>query len=141
MNTEKVIFNYRLKFHPKYLDSNFTSYIKNVAKEIIFKKETFYVLKIEDVEILNVIIGRGQSDHIANLKITTQSIVPQENKIFSGIVTNVFPHLKLTIVTIEGKVEVIVKGETTKQINDFALVLINVVKFHNEKIVCSGSFQ
>ncbi len=32
-------------------------------------------------------------------------------------------------------------GETTKQINDFALVLINVVKFHNEKIVCSGSFQ
>ncbi len=93
------------------------------------------------LKFLNVIVGRGKSDHIANLKITTQSIVPQKNKTFSGIVTNVFPHLKLTIVTIEGKVEVIVKGETTKQINDFALVLINVVKFHNEKIVCSGSFQ
>ncbi len=141
MNTEKVVFNYRLTFHPKYLDSNFPIYIKNVAKEIIFKKETFYVLKIEDVEILNVIVGRGKSDHIANLKITTQSIVPQKNKTFSGIVTNVFPHLKLTIVTIEGKVEVIVKGETTKQINDLLLLLINVVKFHNEKIVCSGSFQ
>ncbi len=49
MNTEKVVFNYRLTFHPKYLDSNFPIYIKNVAKEIIFKKETFYVLKIEDV--------------------------------------------------------------------------------------------
>ncbi len=59
MNTEKVVFNYRLTFHPKYLDSNFPIYIKNVAKEIIFKKETFYVLKIEDVEILNVIVGRG----------------------------------------------------------------------------------
>ncbi len=39
-----------------------------------------------------------------NLKITTQSIAPQKNKTVSGIVTNVFPHLKLTIVTIEGKV-------------------------------------
>ncbi len=41
MNTEKVVFNYRLTFHPKYLDSNFQFILKMWSKEIIFKKETF----------------------------------------------------------------------------------------------------
>jgi hypothetical protein len=139
-NTEQITFLHGLKIKPCDLGPNLHNRIDQIINETTFIKEKFCVLKINDIKLLNVKVTNGQSDCVANLEINAQCIVPREDKIFNGIVTMVIEHKQLSVVTVEGKIDVIVRGETIKSKNDFATVKIGRSTFKNRKILCTGIF-
>jgi hypothetical protein len=140
-NTRQVTFLYGLKIEPRNLGPGIYDHIHQIIRETTFVKENFCVLSVTNIKVINVKVTNGQSDHIANLEITTECVYPEIGKVFSGIVTNVIEQSRLTVVTVEGKVDVIVKGVTNKEKDERVAVAITRIAFVNGKIVCMGIFE
>jgi DNA-directed RNA polymerase subunit E'/Rpb7 len=140
MNTEEVIFNYDLKIDPQNLGPNMYDYIYKTINETSFVKKNMCVLSINDIDVLEVKVTNGQSDCIANLQINARCIVPEEGKIFNGYVTKVLEHHQLTVMSIENKIDVIVKGVVTKYLGEMVNVKISGMSFRDGKIICMGNF-
>jgi hypothetical protein len=138
-NTESVIFPYNLKLEHRYIGHDIRTKIRQMVDNTTFIKETFCVLYVNDIKILNVKHTKAQSDCVASLEINAQCLVPLVDKVFIGIVTNVIEN-QLSVVTVEKNIDVIVKGQTIKRKNDPAKIMVLSNRFVNGKIFCMGKF-
>ena len=85
-----TVFDYELKIHPKYVDSNIQKHIKTVVHNLkdhgVFNK--MCITNIKNVNLVGIQVTNGQSDHMAYLKIQVDYIDLKVGEVYSGIITH-----------------------------------------------------
>lgn len=139
--TETITFIHNLKIEPSRLNNKILEYITSTIDNMLFVKKDYCVLEILSTKILSVQITNGHSECVANLAVTAKCLIPAEGKIFYGTVTNVIPNDKLTVVTVENKIDIIIKGLPRHVVGEKCGVKIIKSVFLARKIVCMGKIE
>ena len=86
----RIVFDYDLKIHSKYLDSNIQKHIEtavyNLKDRGVFNR--MCITNIRNVYLVEIQVTNGQSDHIAYLKIEADYINLEVGEVYSGILTH-----------------------------------------------------
>ena len=139
-NIEEVVFAHNLKLEHRYIGPGMRNKIKEIVNVTNFVKENFCVLGIKDIKIISVKHTHAQSDCVASLEIRANCLVPEEGKIFKGVVTNII-NGQLSVVTVESNIDVIIKGNTDRNKGDVVNVKVLSQRFVNGKIFCMGKYE
>lgn len=140
MNTEQISFIHFLKIEPCNLGFNILDFIDETIKNTSFIKENYCVLSIDKTKLLSVQITNGQSECIAKIEISGKCVRPVIGKLLKGSIVQIVHEHKLTRVSIEGKLDVIVKNQKN-DLHLFDTVSVEITgnpSISKGKMYCSG---
>lgn len=135
MNIKKNV-----KIEPVFLNKNLKNHIKQLLENYYNKRsaENYYILKILDVIILEIIISPSRSDCIAKTDLLVEYIQPEIGMIITAP-AQILPNNKIMLI-LHNRLNIFVtKGNQDNVIGgDFLKVKIHDKRFNGNDIRCLG---